>query len=79
MQDSFNLWKGNVNARTALAYDAALALTEAIRREDKPNRQNIIKRLKNPDFRLDFGATGIITFDKNGDRAAPLRDRLFKN
>lgn len=53
-----------------MAYDATLALIEAIKRQPNPTRKGTIKQLRDPDFSVDKGATGEITFNipQNGDR-----------
>ncbi len=64
-QDAIKLWGGNVNWRSALAYDAAQTLMTALPKN--PTRQGIQKTLSNPDFRTE-GATGTIRFLPSGDR-----------
>ncbi|MGB3557697.1 MAG: hypothetical protein WBA24_04060, partial [Geitlerinemataceae cyanobacterium] len=65
------LWGGNVNSTTALAYDAARSLIEAIRQQQKTSRMGMQQTLRNPNFKAE-GATGTIQFDpKTGDRQNP--------
>ena len=64
----------------ALAYDATLALIEAIKLQSRPTRKGTIAKLRSPGFSV-IGATGKIEFNtpKNGDRLdfAPTLVRLF--
>ncbi|MGF1541759.1 MAG: hypothetical protein ACFCU5_15145 [Pleurocapsa sp.] len=59
------LWKGEVNWRTAMAYDAAIALITAIERS--PTRLGVQKTLSNPNFSTP-GACDQIRFFPSGDR-----------
>ncbi|GCA74976.1 leucine-, isoleucine-, valine-, threonine-, and alanine-binding protein [Microcystis aeruginosa NIES-2520] len=69
LKDAKILWTTtSVNAITALSYDATLALTKALEKEDNPTPINILEHLKSPDFLVTKGATGTIQFDQNGDR-----------
>jgi branched-chain amino acid transport system substrate-binding protein len=69
LKDAKILWTTtSVNAITALSYDATLALTKALEKENTPTRINIREQLKSPDFLVTKGATGTIKFDENGDR-----------
>ena len=53
------------NLSAPLAYDAVMVLADAIRRAGVPDRLKIRDALaKTRDFK---GATGVITFDQNGD------------
>ena len=56
-QDARQLWGGAVNWRTAMAYDAALALIAAIDRSPNPTRISIQKTLSDSDFST-AGANG---------------------
>lgn len=69
-QTSRQLWGGDVNWRTAMAYDATIALIEALRRN--PSRQGIAAALSDPSFSVD-GATGTIRFLPSGDRNQPMQ------
>jgi branched-chain amino acid transport system substrate-binding protein len=73
LKDVKNLWgTASVNAITALSYDATLALTKALEKENSPTRINILDQLKAPTFSVDGGATGTIEFNPdNGDRKNP--------
>ncbi|TRU81013.1 MAG: caspase [Microcystis novacekii Mn_MB_F_20050700_S1] len=69
LKDAKILWTTtSVNAITALSYDATLALTKALEKENTPTRINLLEHLKSPDFLVTKGATGTIKFDENGDR-----------
>ena len=59
------LWGGDVNWRTATAYDATTALIAAIDRS--PSRIGIHEVLSNPNFST-FGANRQIRFSPSGDR-----------
>ena len=59
------LWGGEVNWRTAMAYDAAMALISAMERN--PTRTGVQQALLAPDFSAE-GATGAIRFLPSGDR-----------
>jgi branched-chain amino acid transport system substrate-binding protein len=65
VQTSRQQWGGDVNWRTAMAYDAAIALAEAIRQS--PSRQGIQQALSASNFRVG-GATGTVQFLPSGDR-----------
>jgi eukaryotic-like serine/threonine-protein kinase len=72
-QDSEDLWRASVSPNTASAYDATRAAIEALKRlpqPTQPTRINIQEALANPSFNA-IGATGKISFDKNGDRKEP--------
>jgi len=56
---------GNLISSTALAYDAVMLLTDAIRRADTTNKTKIREAIADThDFQ---GVTGTISFDENGD------------
>ncbi|MEM6614608.1 MAG: ABC transporter substrate-binding protein [Cyanobacteria bacterium P01_C01_bin.72] len=65
-----NLWGGKVNWRSALAYDATMALGTAIKQS--ATREGIQQALLEPNFAAD-GASGEITFLPTGDRAGKVR------
>ena len=67
---SEELWGAKVDKGTAITYDAAISLIEAIRIQKKPTRRGTIAQLSNPEFLLEAGATGNIKFNtpRNGDR-----------
>ncbi len=67
IEDSRKLWKGDVSHRTALTYDAAKTLIQAIEKQQQPSREGMQKTMADPDFSA-TGATGTIQFDETGDR-----------
>lgn len=81
-QQTKQFWGTNVNGGTAMAYDATLALIEAIKRQTNPTRKGTIEQLREPDFSVSKPATGKITFNtpQNGDRQNfyPTLVRLVK-
>ncbi|XZN90130.1 MAG: protein kinase domain-containing protein [Microcoleus sp.] len=74
-QQARSLWGGEVNTRTASAYDAARAIIKALEMQPKPSREGMQQMLSYPDFRAE-GATGTIQFNSptNGDRKNPPSD-----
>ena len=64
-QAASRLWKGDVNWRTALAYDATQALIAGIK--SNPSRQGIQQTLSQSQF-VTKGASGLIRFLPSGDR-----------
>jgi len=68
--ESRQLWGGDVNWRTAMAYDAAIALGDALRAN--PSRTGISQALRDPGFAVE-GATGTIRFLPSGDRNQPMQ------
>lgn len=70
-QKAYRFWGGTVNSSTALAYDAARSIVEAIKQQQKPSRIGMQKTMRNPNFKVE-GVTGIIQFDpRTGDRLNP--------
>lgn len=67
---SRNLWGGDVNWRTAMAYDATIAISEALRRD--PSRDGIAAAFQAADFAVQ-GATGTVRFLPSGDRNQPMQ------
>lgn len=67
---SKQLWIGNVNWRTAIAYDATKALIGAIERD--PTRTGVQQALMSPNFSAS-GASGTVQFLPSGDRNAPIQ------
>jgi hypothetical protein len=68
---SKNLWGAKVSWRTALAYDATLALITGIERN--PTRSGVQKALSSKDFLIN-GASGTVQFLPSGDRKnAPVQ------
>lgn len=64
------LWGGQVSWRTALAYDATRVLLTAIAKSSNPSRLLLQQTLSNSNFKA-MGATGMISFQANGDRKEP--------
>jgi ABC-type branched-subunit amino acid transport system substrate-binding protein/serine/threonine protein kinase len=67
LENTRKLWEGNVSHRTALTYDAAKTLIQAIEEQQQPSREGMQKTLADPNFRA-TGATGTIQFDRTGER-----------
>ena len=65
VQESRRLWGGDVNWRTATAYDATMALAEAMK--VNPTREGIEKALSASNF-VANGATSPVRFLPSGDR-----------
>ena len=61
------LWEGEVNWRSAMAYDATQALIAAIAHSDSPTRLSIQKNLSDPEFATS-GANSKVNFLPSGDR-----------
>ncbi|BAW97563.1 receptor ligand binding family protein [[Synechococcus] sp. NIES-970] len=70
-QVSRALWGGDVNWRTALSYDAAIALFTGIRQSPTPDRTAVQAALANPGFSAP-GAAQTIQFLPSGDRNQPM-------
>ncbi|MEH2436519.1 MAG: ABC transporter substrate-binding protein [Nostoc sp.] len=69
-QKSGQLWGGDVSWRSALSYDATVALIEALKRN--PTRSGVQLALLSSDFSA-TGASGTIRFLASGDRNAPVQ------
>ncbi|BBD65448.1 extracellular ligand-binding receptor [Nostoc commune NIES-4072] len=69
-QKSRQLWGGDVSWRSALSYDATVALIEALKRN--PTRSGVQLALLSSDFST-TGASGTIRFLASGDRNAPVQ------
>ncbi|MDP5339267.1 MAG: ABC transporter substrate-binding protein, partial [Nodularia sp. (in: cyanobacteria)] len=69
-QKSRQLWGGDVSWRTAMAYDATVALIAAL--EKNPTRSGVQQALSSSDFST-MGASGAIRFLRSGDRNAPVQ------
>ncbi|MFN6496755.1 MAG: ABC transporter substrate-binding protein [Nostoc sp. DedQUE01] len=69
-QKSRQLWGGDVSWRTALSYDATVALIAALERN--PTRSGIQQALLSSDFSA-TGASGTIRFLASGDRTAQVQ------
>jgi branched-chain amino acid transport system substrate-binding protein len=59
------LWGGNVSWRSAMAYDATIAIAQALKQAQ--TRQELKKVLRNENFSVG-GATGEVKFSASGDR-----------
>lgn len=70
VQSARTFWGGDVNWRTAMAYDATQVLTAAI--QQSPTRDGIQKALASPGFSVN-GATGNVRFLPSGDRNQPMQ------
>lgn len=68
VSESRRLWGGDVNWRTAMAYDAVSALVKAI--DQNPTREGVAAVLASPGFSAD-GATEAVRFLPTGDRNQP--------
>ncbi|MCC5602273.1 ABC transporter substrate-binding protein [Nostoc favosum] len=69
-QKSRQLWGGDVSWRSALSYDATVALIAALGRN--PTRSGVQQALLSSDFSA-TGASGTIRFLASGDRNAPVQ------
>jgi branched-chain amino acid transport system substrate-binding protein len=69
-QESRKLWGGDVNWRTAMAYDAAMTLVAGLKNGD--SRQGLLAALAQPGFSMN-GATGVVKFLPSGDRNQPMQ------
>ncbi|MEH2176013.1 ABC transporter substrate-binding protein [Nostoc sp.] len=69
-QKSRQLWGGDVSWRSALSYDATVALIAALKRN--PTRAGVQQALFSSDFSA-TGASGTIRFLASGDRNAPVQ------
>ncbi|MBE9046000.1 ABC transporter substrate-binding protein [Pleurocapsales cyanobacterium LEGE 10410] len=66
------LWGGNVNWRTAMAYDAAQAIISAIAHTPQPTRISIRQNLANPNLST-TGVEGRVSFLPSGDRLSDIQ------
>jgi WD40 repeat protein/ABC-type branched-subunit amino acid transport system substrate-binding protein len=62
---SRQLWKADVNWRTAMSYDATMALIEGLK--NNPTREGLAQTLHSQNFTAKSAATGEVKF-KSGDR-----------
>lgn len=69
-QTARQIWGGEVNWRTAMAYDATQALIKAIARN--PTRIGVQKALANPNFNTS-GASDSVRFAASGDRFSDIQ------
>ncbi|MDJ0658506.1 MAG: ABC transporter substrate-binding protein [Crocosphaera sp.] len=67
VQSATKLWGGEINWRTALAYDATLAFINGLEKTSNPTRQSLQKTLSQADFSFQ-GASGSVNFLPSGDR-----------
>lgn len=70
VKNSQSLWRSEINWRTAMAYDAVMALAEAMK--VNASRTGIQESLSNPDFNAK-GATSNVRFLPSGDRNQPVQ------
>ena len=71
-QTAKQLWGGEVNWRSAMAYDAAKALIAAIEKSPNPTRISIQKSLSEGSF-LATGASNKVRFLPSGDRSINIQ------
>lgn len=69
VQTSDRYWGGRVSWRTAMAYDATIAIKAGL--QQNPTREGLQNVLHNSHFSA-LGATGMIKFLPSGDRLAPV-------
>lgn len=69
-EKSRQLWGGDVSWRTAMAYDATVALIAALERN--PTRSGVQQALSSSDFST-MGASSAIRFLPSGDRTSPVQ------
>jgi eukaryotic-like serine/threonine-protein kinase len=63
-ENAKNLWKADVNWRSAMSYDAAKVIIAALSKNPQPDRKKLLKILKSNEFNTEDGyATGIVSFD----------------
>ncbi len=65
-------WRGDVNWRTAMAYDAVKAWHTALGLTLPPTRAGLVAALRTPGFQA-VGATGVVRFLPSGDRNRPMQ------
>jgi branched-chain amino acid transport system substrate-binding protein len=70
VQESRRLWGGDVNWRTAMAYDAAQVLIAGLSQD--PSRDGVDQALRSSNFSVN-GATGTVRFLPSGDRNQPMQ------
>ena len=76
VKEAARLWKTtNINWRTAMAYDAAIAFATAMKQN--ATRESIQSALANPNF-VAQGASGPIRFLPSGDRNQPIQLVMVK-
>jgi branched-chain amino acid transport system substrate-binding protein len=67
---SRELWRADVSWRTALSYDATVALIAGLK--SNPTRSGVQEALSNRSFSAN-GASGVIRFSRSGDRNASVQ------
>jgi branched-chain amino acid transport system substrate-binding protein len=68
--NAVKLWGGEVNWRSAIAYDATQAILQGLRDSQDSSRTGVQKALASSGFAAE-GATGEVRFLPSGDREAP--------
>ncbi|MDJ0681810.1 MAG: bifunctional serine/threonine-protein kinase/ABC transporter substrate-binding protein [Xenococcaceae cyanobacterium MO_167.B52] len=77
VKTAYQLWRGDVNWRTAMAYDATEALIAAL--AHIPNRSGIQKTLSDRSF-FTMGASSKVRFSASGDRQKGIQlVEVYKN
>ncbi len=69
LADSYHYWGARVNWRTAMAYDATLAIARGL--EQNSTREGLKNTLHSPKFKVP-GATGTFKFLPSGDRVGSV-------
>ncbi|MDJ0601854.1 MAG: ABC transporter substrate-binding protein [Crocosphaera sp.] len=77
VQVATRLWGGEINWRTALAYDATLAFITGLEQSSNPTRQSLQKTLSQPNFSFQ-GASGSVNFLPSGDRNQAVQLVIIK-
>ncbi|MDJ0843275.1 ABC transporter substrate-binding protein [Crocosphaera sp.] len=77
VQVAQQLWGGEINWRTALAYDATLAFINGLERTSNPTRQSLQETLSQADFSFQ-GASGSVNFLPSGDRNQAVQLVIIK-
>ena len=70
-RQAIELWKAEVNYATAMSYNAAQAIIEALKRQTNPSREGIQKALTAPGFSVN-GVSGKFRFS-SGDADTPVQ------
>lgn len=74
-ETSRSLWKADVNWRTAMSYDATIALIEGLK--NNPTREGLAQSFRSKDFTAK-GETGEVKFNQFGDRDQKFNLSRFK-
>ncbi len=73
--DALALWKGHINGRTAMSYEATMVISEGLRRiGNNPNRSKLKKILSLPKFSAP-GVAGKIEFESGENNIIAAGDR----